>query len=384
MPLWVAMEKSLSYKDVYLVPRFSELRSRSNADISVDFLGWKFRAPWVPANMSSVIDEKIAKTCSENGYFYIMHRFGDNRKLVETANHENWRFISISIGVKNEDKEFLIWVAKNNHIIDSICIDVAHGHSILAKSMIEFINGLEFKSHYSPHLNYSDRSFTSVPLRYKPKIIAGNVCTYEAVRDLEKWGADAAKVGIAGGHACSTKNMTGFHIPMFSCVENICKQNVVETYSYCSNYGGGSFTMQRPPIKIPIIADGGIRENGDIAKALVAGATMVMAGGLFAACADAPGENVYPKRYYRKWTSGDGTPNGMWENGPLYKRYYGSASAKQKGSHTHVEGFEIEIPSNNLTYAEKYKELVESLQSAVSYAGGENLEAFKNVTFIRV
>ena len=98
------MEKSLRYQDVYLVPRHSELESRSKADISVDFLGHRFNAPWLPANMESVVDEKVAHWLSENGYFYIMHRFGDTQKFVEKANKEGWKTISIGVGVKNEDK----------------------------------------------------------------------------------------------------------------------------------------------------------------------------------------------------------------------------------------------------------------------------------------
>jgi GMP reductase len=211
-----------------------------------------------------------------------------------------------------------------------------------------------------------------VPLAYKPKIIAGNVCTRGAVEDLAKWGADAVKVGIAGGHACSTKNMTGFHIPMFSCMNEICEKNKL-TY-WTSEYGGGCYLQKN--ISVPIIADGGIRESGDIAKALTAGATMVMAGSIFAACIDAPGENVY------------GHPFSINPDIPppptVGKKYFGSASAKQKGNHTHVEGFEVEIPCNGLTYTEKYAELTDSLQSAVSYAGGKDLSAFKDVRWVSI
>lgn len=131
---------------------------------------------------------------------------------------------------------------------------------------------------------------------------------------------------------------------------------------------------------IPIVADGGIRENGHIPKALVAGATMVMAGSLFVACIDAPGENVYGER---KITHAD---TGLYETlGPItHKKYHGSASAKQKGERKHVEGFETEIPCNGLTIEEKYKELIESLQSAVSYAGGKDLKAFEKVGYITI
>ena len=192
-----------------------------------------------------------------------------------------------------------------------------------------------------------------------PKIIAGNIATSNAVNDLTKWGADACKVGIAGGGACSTKNQTAFHIPMFTCVKN------------CYEHGSAG---------IPIIADGGIRENGDIPKALVAGASMVMVGGLLAACIDAPGENTYSQKIVFE----DAQAGIMkTENDEVtHKSYYGSASAKQKNNKNYIEGSEVLLLCNNMLYEEKYKEIKESLSSAVSYAGGKDLSAFKSVDFV--
>jgi len=129
------------------------------------------------------------------------------------------------------------------------------------------------------------------------KIIAGNVATPEAVKDLAIWGADCVKVGIAGGGACSTKNMTGFHVPMFSCVEDCVNWKEL----FISKEFTSEQIMKLSKLNIPIIADGGIKENGDIPKALVAGAKMVMAGSLFAACIDAPGENIYETK--KEWTN---------------------------------------------------------------------------------
>lgn len=354
------MNEYYNYSDIYLKPRYSELSSRAQADISVDFLGRKFKAPWLPSNMSSVINEDIAKWCSENDYFYIMHRFGNNKALLVKANIERWKYVSISLGVNAADREFIEWWSHNTSLfIDCICIDVAHGHHLLVKQMIEHI-----KLHFDGE-------------RRSPKIIAGNVCTPEAVKDLAEWGADCVKVGIAGGGACSTKNMTGFHVPMFSCVNDcaVGEMQRVADVNYKNLLRNEYFCRIK---EIPIIADGGIRENGDIPKALVAGAKMVMAGSIFAACIDAPGENVYSYKY-------------KYENLPyikqvqnkiIAKRYFGSASARQKGEKKHIEGFEVELPCNGLTYAEKYNELTESMQSAVSYGGGKDLSCFKDVEWI--
>lgn len=358
------MEKSLSYSDVYLKPRYSELLSRADADISVNFLGRKFKAPWMPANMASVINEDIAKWLSENDYFYIMHRFGNLQGFLDRANSEKWKTISISIGVKEEDHktidelvEFQKGCAEFDEElrVDFVTIDIAHGHSILMRDMIWHIK----------------KVLPTV------KLIAGNVCTPEAVRDLTEWGADCVKVGIAGGGACSTKNMTGFHIPMFSCIRNCCCSAL---YSPTGSAPSGYYYNS----SIPIIADGGIKDNGDIAKALVAGGSMVMAGSMFAACIDAPGETV------EKWIC-TGEYIGVNDivsypklKKKMFKCYYGSASARQKGTKKHVEGFEVELPCNGLTYAEKYAELIESLQSAVSYGGGKDLSCFKDVEWVTI
>lgn len=317
-----------NYSDIYLVPRYSELESRSYANTSVEFLGRKFNLPVIPANMESVIDERFAKWCSENNYFYIMHRFGDTVGFIRKANKENWKLINISVGVNCEDNNLINWIKSYKHRVDIIFIDIAHGDHKLVKEMINWVKS------YLP----------------KTKVVAGNVATKEAIIHLAEWGADAAKVGIAGGFACSTKNVTGFHIPMFDCVLECSRSS-----------------------PIPIIADGGIRENGDITKALVAGATMVMAGSMFAACKDAPGENI-------------DINYGIYPNNKTitHKRYWGSASYRQKEQNKHIEGIEMEIPCNGFTIEEKYQDITESLQSAISYGGGKDLSCFKNVQWITV
>ena len=320
------MDKALSYQDIYLIPEYTELFSRSQADTSVFFLGRKFSLPIIPANMESVVDEKICEHLAFNNLPYAYHRFSDTFSFVERSNHEAWPLISISLGVGNNDRELLEKIKSNNLSVDWIFLDIAHGHSLVMKNMIFFVKSI------MPDV----------------KIIAGNVATKKAVEDLADWGADAVKVGIAGGQACSTKHETGFHVPMFTCVGN------------CSS--SDRF--------IQIIADGGIRDNGDIAKALVAGADMVMAGGLFAACIDAPGESVYVKHGIK--------------NIVTHKRYHGSASAKQKKKDSHVEGLELDIPCNGKTYADKYIQLHQALASSISYAGKKDLTKFSTVEYLTV
>jgi GMP reductase len=345
------MEKALTYQQVYLLPNKGILKSRADANISVEFLGFKLRAPWMPANMSTVINPDIAYWLSLRSYPYIMHRFGDTFEFVKRANQQEWNLISISVGVKQEDVKLIEKIISSNFRVNWITIDIAHGHHVLVEEMIKTIKNL-----------YKNSQLTC------PSIIAGNVATPYAVKDLKKWGADAVKVGIAGGAACSTKNQTGFHMPMFTCV------------NHCYEFGGSASEGTGKIADIPIIADGGIRDNGDIAKAIVAGATLVMAGSMFAACTDAPGENIYAKQrvdYINK--------SFKQENGPItHKRYYGSASEHQKGSKKHVEGFQVDLACNGLTYIEKYQELKECLQSSVSYAGGDSLDSLRKVNWINV
>ena len=317
-----------SYSDVFLKPRYSEFHSRSEADVSVKLGNKTFKVPVMPANMKCTIDAAKAKWMSDNDYFYVMHRFNsdntsapntDNKKFIEMANRESFKNISISLGVKDEDKELIEYCAKQNLAIDYITIDIAHAHSIRMKEMLEFLHSVYKKGLYE-----------------RPFIIAGNIASPGAVVDLENWGADATKVGIAQGDACTTYGQTGFGLPMFTCIQE------------CAAVA-----------RKPVIADGGIRTNGDFAKAIVAGGTMVMAGSVFASCADSPADTVIKT-----------TTSGNSGSVLTYKTYYGSASARNKGASVHVEGRIVELSCNGMTYAEKLVEITQSLQSAMSYAGG--------------
>jgi GMP reductase len=308
--------KSLYYDDVYLVPKYSELSSRSEADTSVIFGRNRFQLPIVPSNMMSVINEDWAKWLCDNHYFYVMHRFNQTTiPFVRKANQEEWDIISISTGV-NEDSLVELEILKNDKCtIDYITIDVAHGHHLKVKNRIEDIK-------------------TLFPNTF---LIVGNTSTPQATVDLEDWGADATKCLIGTGSACSTKYQTGFHVPSFSCILD------------CSYVA-----------KKPIIADGGAKHYGDIAKALVAGATMVMSGGMFASCNDSPAPFVDGK-----------------------KHYFGNASATAKGENLHVEGFDLQIEMAEVSLKERMIEIKQALQSSISYAGGKDLRAFNGIKYVR-
>jgi IMP dehydrogenase/GMP reductase len=172
-------------------------------------------------------------------------------------------------------------------------------------------------------------------------VIAGNVATPEAVIDLENWGADATKVGIGPGKVCITKLKTGFGTGGWQ----------LSALKWCA----------RVATK-PIIADGGIREHGDIAKSIRFGATMVMIGSLLAGHEESPGQTVEV-------------------DGKLYKEYYGSASDFNKGEYKHVEGKRILEPIKG-KLAETLVEMEQDVQSSISYAGGVKLMDVRKVNYV--
>ena len=321
-------ETLYSYQDICLFPKYSPYRSRSEPGCSpaTEFGGRGFKLPVLPANMACTIDTKLARWMSENDYFYIMHRFNvdhshpvnqDNMAFLRIANEEKWKTISISVGVQSDDLDFLKLCVEKNLRIDYLTIDIAHAHSVRMKQMLQSIHELDFKAPFYRR-DGAAIAWSNVPVKYRPFIIAGNVATPEAMLDLESWGADSVKVGIAAGKACRTFNETGFGVPMFSCILE------------CSEVA-----------KKPIISDGGISECGDFAKSLRAGATMVMAGSIFAACKDAPGENLFKN-----------DPKGIWSDTITHKIYYGSASEHNKHSKHHIEGTKVELLCNGMTYEE--------------------------------
>ncbi|KYG29449.1 GMP reductase [Alkalihalobacillus trypoxylicola] len=316
------MDNVFDYEDIQLIPAKCIVNSRSECDTTIKLGGHSFKLPVVPANMQTIIDEKIAKYLAENGYFYIMHRFEPETRATFIQDMQSKGFIaSISVGVKEEEYDFIVNLAEQNLVPEFITIDIAHGHSNAVIDMIK---------HIKRHL---PKSF----------VIAGNVGTPEAVRELENAGADATKVGIGPGKVCITKIKTGF------------------------GTGGWQLAALRWCAKAaskPIIADGGIRTHGDIAKSIRFGASMVMIGSLFAGHEESPGETIEM-------------------NGKLFKEYFGSASEFQKGEKKNVEGKKMLVDHKG-SLQDTLKEMEQDLQSSISYAGGNKLESIRNVDYVVV
>ncbi|MCM3225177.1 GMP reductase [Terribacillus saccharophilus] len=316
------MENVFDYEDIQLIPAKCVVDSRSECDTTATLGNHTFRLPVVPANMQTIIDENIATYLAENNYFYVMHRFEpETREAFIKKMQEQNLIASISVGVKEEEYGFVEGLASKALVPEFITIDIAHGHSNAVIRMIQ---------HIKKHL---PESF----------VIAGNVGTPEAVRELENAGADATKVGIGPGKVCITKIKTGF------------------------GTGGWQLAALRWCAKAaskPIIADGGIRTHGDIAKSVRFGASMVMIGSLFAGHEESPGETVE-------------------KDGKLFKEYFGSASEFQKGEKRNVEGKKMFVEHKG-SLQDTLTEMEQDLQSSISYAGGTKLEAIRNVDYVVV
>ena len=229
------MKYAFTFDDVALVPQFNNIPSRTEPSLETWLTkNLKMKIPLLASNMDTVIGEKLADLLIEAGSIPIFHRF-TTMEVQEKWIRKYQKNTFISCGIQNIDD--------TRRLLDlgpaGVCIDVAHGHS---DRMFRYITELK-KSHPDQ------------------EIIAGNVCTAMAYHDLVNAGADAVKVGVGPGAACSTRVVTGFGVPQFSAIQECAR--IAEK------------------LRVPLIADGGIRTSRDVVLALAAGASSVMIGKLF-------------------------------------------------------------------------------------------------------
>jgi len=236
------IKKSYTFDDVALVPQFNNILSRTEPNLET----WltrdrKIAMPLLASNMDTVIGESLAEVLLTNGSIPIFHRFTDFKKQAEWVERFKDKTF-ISCGLQSSKLEEVHQLLEMGAL--GVCIDVAHGHSNRMFKVIE-----EFKK------RHPDKD-----------VIAGNVCTAMAYHDLVNAGADAVKVGVGPGAACTTRMVTGFGVPQFSAIYECAR--IAEK------------------LRIPLIADGGIRTSRDVVLALAAGASSVMLGKLFALTLD--------------------------------------------------------------------------------------------------
>ena len=346
----------ITFTDVLIEPNYSEIESRSDVDLSSDFGRFKLKLPVLSANMKHITGAKMAYNMNLSGALGILHRFNSTEDAIidfqsaltyiETGVYDDSVLINfkckartyeaelaysvgVSIGVKESDKERFMELHK--HGARLFCIDVAHGHHINMRKMLEWIR---------------KESGTNSEV----VIIAGNVATARGAIDLHTWGADIIKVGIGPGAVCQTRKNTGAGVPQLQALKDI-REAFVGT-----------------EINIKIIADGGIKSTGDIAKAYKY-ADAVMVGSFLSGSSETPGD--------------------VYENpdGEFYKIYGGSASGENKVSagreNKFVEGMMTTVPFRGHV---KYilKRIRENVQSAFSYAGAATFSEFQKKAVLRI
>ena len=302
-----------TYDDILLLPNKSlhsrkdpKLETKLSRNIYID-------NPITSANMDTITGFELARTMSKMGGVGFLHRnmeIEENVRIVKKCLDEwetYWSPVVPTVGVSTLQE-----MSRAESIIELgtsvICIDIANAYSDRVVNMINFIRS---KSSYID-------------------IVVGNVATASAAVFLAKHGADAIKVGIGPGSVCTTRRMTGFGVPQLTAVRMVKLGLMDSKYS-----------------DIPVIADGGIKNSGDIVKALWAGASTIMTGKLFAGCREANDPTSY---------RGMASSNAR----EVLKTDYGDSVAE--------EGISIEVEDAG-SAEDVIKELCNGIRSGMSYAG---------------
>ena len=302
------MVTTLSYDDILLYPQQGVVASRSEVDITATLNGWKFRMPIMSSPMETVTDANFAFNMRAHGVLGVMHRFEvahKRRQQIKNMWNVTATPVAVAIG-SNEDEDLM-------RLADILVLDVAHADT---KPMLEYVESIKKK----------------FPNKF---LIVGSIATYNAARRAINAGADALRVGIGAGAACTTRTVTGFGVPMVTSIQE------------CSAVAQAH--------DIPVIADGGVKNTGDIVKALAVGADWVMMGRMFAGVKESP----------------RGTD------------YFGQASVSS-AAHTgrYVEG-DVGTVQPSGTLATVLDGIEDALRSAVSYGGGTNLEELRQRAVIQ-
>lgn len=274
--------KALTFDDVLIVPARSDVRSRRDPQLTSKLTkNISIETPIISANMDTITEYEMALAMSSLGGAGILHRFisaEEQSQQAQKLKEAGVKVIAASVGVGEEFKSRAQKLITSG--VNVITIDIAHGHSI---QMIETLKWL--KDQY-PQI----------------EIIAGNMATPDAARDLIEAGADAIKVGIGPGSMCTTRIITGCGVPQLTAIA-LCAE-IAESYG------------------VPVIADGGVRTSGDMVKAFAAGASTVMLGSMLSGTIESPGEIKNGKKQYRGMASRSaqdswrgGVPEGMAPEG---------------------------------------------------------------------
>lgn len=319
----------LTFDDVLLLPGYSNIKSRRDVDLS----SMDLKLPVISANMDTITGAEMAIAMGNAGASGALHRFWsieDNVKAFVEANIAAPNVMA-SVGIGDKEKERAEALVEVGAKI--LLIDVAHGAQLSVVEQVRFLRD-----------KYKDNV----------EVVVGNFATGESIRHFclelndTKLFPDAFKVGIGPGSVCTTRIKTGVGVPQLYAIID------------CVNSG------------FPIVADGGLRNSGDIAKALAAGAKAVMIGGMLAGTTETPGI-VYNA-----------------DIGKSYKIYRGSASKESyddQGKNSDwrtTEGVTAEVSCKG-SVKNILADIEGGLRSAFTYVGASNLEEFqKKATFVRI
>lgn len=330
MTLKLDTNMALSYDDVSLIPNYS-ITGR-NTDITAAG-GYKW--PIIPSPMINVASIRMLRWAVDNNLISIVHRYFDTAKeqfefALEACTCDVFR-LTFAVGSVAKHRDWIDYLLSSG--VTKFCIDMAHGHSFQAIETCEY---LKSKLYDMPN----------------HVIMVGNISTSEAAIDLAEAGATHIRVGISSGASCRTWLNTGFGLPM---ITSLIEVRAALNYKYS------------PKNRALIIADGGIRNGGDISKAIAAGADFVMCGKIFAATNLADGIEYNSKIEF----CGSGEV-------PHYKEYFGMASTKARSATTSqrtdvsVEGAEGLLLYQGDT-SEVINKLMNNLKAALGYNGASNL-----------
>jgi len=304
---------SLTYDDISLIPtEISQIKSRTESSTSCSFLGLNLSLPIISSPMDSVTGIEMAKTLSSLGCLGIVNRFDSSldKVLSNPANGNAVKVVSVAL---NASDNLLQKIAEHGFMV---CIDTANANNQ------EVLNKTK-----------------EIKKSFGLKVIVGNIAHGAGLQQLEEAGADAVRVGIGGGSVCTTSIQTGIGIGQVSSLLNVL------------------FARDKHKLKIRIIADGGIKNSGDVSKALALGSDAVMLGRMLAGTRETPGEVI---KY----------------SGQLWKKYRGSASFGVKMRNEFIEGEETMIGYKGIV-----KNVIDSisdgLRSSMSYMNCKNLAEFQ-------
>jgi len=334
--------QALTYDDIQLVPSFSNIKSRQSIKLHT-LLSRRYGilTPLVASPMDTVCEEEMAFRMFLLGGVGCIHRFMSAEEQAAQVKSLSHRIYGDEFGGPYEEWGIMLddWHSEISLVPVMAAIGVGEESKERARLLVEAgANVLLIDVAHGDHQNVIDMlKWCKKNLDNKVDIIAGNIATAEAAERLQEAGADGLRVGIGGGSLCTTRIKTGFGVP------NVTSLQEVSSVA-----------------KVPVMADGGIRSSGDIAKALAVGANNVMLGSLLAGTDEAPGKIIE-------------------KGGSLYKRYRGSASLETKTAHgqeqRNVEGESTIIPFKG---GVKFivRGLIDGVKSALSYAGSDSLDKY--------